>query len=323
VTGTQDAPAGGVFYAGDDPRTAASLAHLLGRDVQRGLPPAVGERDLVVLETWRSSPALVGGNAFAACRAFKERNRARVLLLVRHDDPYGADVARACQADAALVVGEDGALAPGQHFDAAPRRRPQLDALLARLERELAAPSDKHASAIQKMVAPDQHDWVLRQFTDAETGLLRSDFAAFRLEDEFKRALRLRQSLAVVLLDVGGEGALPVEADARARALAEIGSVLLNESRDIDVLGRFTASTFLLLLPGTTFDGAAALTRRVLADLARRDFGRGAALVPRAGIAMAPRPGITRRDQLLLRAEACLRAAQAGGGEGGLCVAEA
>ena len=324
MTGGQNVPAGSVFYAGDDQRTAASLARLLGQEVQHGLPAAPAEGDVVVLEVWRGVPGTSAGNAFAACRALKERSRARVWLLVRQDDPYSADIGRTCQADGSLIVGEDGALVPGQQFELrpAPRRRPQIDALLNRLERDLESPSDKHVSAIQKMLAPEQHDWVLRQFTDPETGLLRADFAAFRLEDEFKRALRLRQSLAVVLLDIGGDGALPQDAETRAAVLAEIGSVLLNESRDIDVLGRFTPSTFLLLLPGTTLEGAAALTRRVLADLGRRPFAPGVALAPRAGIAMAPQPGISRRDQLLLRAEACLRIAQTGGGEGGLCTAE-
>ena len=87
----------------------------------------------------------------------------------------------------------------------------------------------------------------------------------------------------------------------------------------IDVLARFTASTFLFLLPGTGPDGALVLARRMLQSLRERTFAEGVRLQPYAGMAWTPQSGITDRKAFLLCAEACLERARSGVGDGGVC----
>ncbi len=95
--------------------------------------------------------------------------------------------------------------------------------------------------------------------------------------------------------------------------------MFLNECRDIDVLARFTETTFLFLLPGTGLDGADRVALRMLHSLREREYGAGTRLDPKAGLVTVPATGISERRSFLARAEACLRVAQQGGGEGGLC----
>jgi GGDEF domain-containing protein len=273
---------------------------------------------LAVRQDAAGAAELPEGNAFAACRILKQNPHVRVFVLVDRGDAYSPEIARFCMADGSVTLDEgevrDLSMVEGSVF--AVRERAPIDELLASLERELASDEGKRSSAIQRILDEQRHDWVLDHLTDKATGLFAAAFASFKLEEEFKRAVRFHQPLSLILLDLGDD-ALPADPSARDGVLAEAASVFLTACRDIDVLARFTETTFLFLLPGTGPDGAKVLARRMLEELRTRSNHR---LSPRAGLATVPAAGIADRGAFLARVEACLRLAQDGRGEGGLCV---
>ena len=313
---------GEIYYVGPEGDIAQQLAARLSQPVQAGFPASAKAGDLVFLSARPGAAAgvLPEGNAFAACRALKQQPEIRVFLLIDSHESYSAEIARFCMADGCVVAAGDqlGDMSPVQAAFAASRERTPVDELLESLERELASDEGKKNSAIQRILDDQRHDWVLDELTDKATGLFAAAFASFKLEEEFKRAVRFHHPLSLILLDLG-ENALPENPSARDGCLAEAASVFLTACRDIDVLARFTDTTFLFLLPGTGSAGASVLARRMIEELEARSIER-AQLVPRAGLATVPSSGITDRGAFLARAEACLRLAQEGQGDGGLCV---
>jgi GGDEF domain-containing protein len=284
----------------------------LGAALQRGLPAPAQPGDLVVLAADATGPELPGGNAFSACRALKQDPRVRVLLLVRGDDPFAAEVARACRADGCIVEHAGGRVQldeAAQQRLAPAHRRPPVEAVLHQLEAELAADDGRRRSLFQHLLRGPSPNWFSEHLADPESGLLCAEYATYKLDEEFKRALRLQQPLTAVLLSIGADDLLGGDPPARARLLADIAGLLLNESRDLDQLARFTPTCFLLLLPGTGADGAVALLDRLLPGLRTLSIG-GRRLEPRAGFATAPAVGIDHQRRLLARAEACLQLAQ-------------
>ncbi len=314
-----------LFWVGTVAEVRAALESGLAKTLEEGMPLDPHPGDVVFLEVFAdlgSLTAVPGGNAFAACRALKEDPRVRVFTVLREADPYSAEIARFCLADGSLEW--DGAELAGMEQmreKFAPRKqRVSVDALLSRLERELATDEGRKASAIQRMMHRDEEHSLLEFLTDADTGLFTGQFASFKLDEEFKRASRFHQPLSLILVDIGvGDGSLPEDSALRRELLAEVASIFLNECRDIDVLARFTETTFLFLLPGTGAAGADRVARRMLASLRGGEFNAGSRLDPKAGLVTIPATGIHDRRSFLARAEACLRVAQDGGGEDGLC----
>lgn len=299
----------------------AAVRQALARmfEVIDGDADAVHKGDVVVLETVAAPADLPGGNAFSACRAFKDRPGVAVYVVVDAHDAYGRQIARFCLADGSLVWDHDQGLL-GLEELAAPQpsgSNRKIDALLARFEGALAGGDEKSQSALQRLLQWERQDSLLTHLQDPETGLFDGPYAVFKLDEEFRRAIRFHLPLTMVLLDIGNVP-LPVEDAARRTLLAEVAAVFLNESRDIDVLARFTATTFLFLLPGTPAEGAAVLARRMLANLRARPFGDGVQLRPCAGLVAVPATGIRDRKAMLMVAEACLEAARQGQGDGGL-----
>lgn len=303
---------GRVFLHGGGAQLLAAVEEFAGQRVQQGYPERVRPGDLVILCADLAGEELPGGNAFSACRTLKEDPRVRVLIAIRATDPFGTEIARACLADGCLTIGADGVVRLDEQAQARfhpPFRRPPVDAVLQRLEQELASDAGRQRSVLQRMLAHGAHSWFLQHLADPETGLLGAEYAAFKLDEEFKRSQRMHQPLAVALLWVGREELLDPDPETRRLLLAGIAGVLLNECRDVDHVARFTPTCFLLLLPGTGSDGARTLLARLIDQLSVPREG-GVRLDPRAGLATVPAVGINNRRQLLARAEACLCLAQ-------------
>lgn len=305
------------LHVGADRRLTERLAEVLGGPPAAGGFAAVQAGDTVVIEMFATAPELPGGNPLSACRAIKERRQTTVYLVVRADDRYGAQLARFALADAVLLWNPDSAQLVADELTRATgaRQRQTIDTLLQRYEAASAADPAKSQGALHKLLQFEREDSVLQHLQDPETGLFDGPYASIKLEEEFKRAQRFHQPLALLLLDIGGAAGARID---RA-VLAEVAGVFLNECRDIDVLARFTATTFLFLLPGTGPDGALVLARRMLQSLRERTFAGGMRLQPNAGMAWAPQTGIADRKAFLLCAEACLERARAGAGDGGVC----
>lgn len=302
------------FVVGGADSWVSSIGDTTGIAVERELPQAVVAGDLVVLDAASAAgaAAMPLGNAFSTCRALKVDPQVLVFVAVRSEDRFAKEIARFCMADGVLTVTPDGTLTGVDRVveRVAPRReRSPLDNLLERLEGDLAGDSERAASVLQRMLRGLDDGSAVARWTDVETGLFDGPFAAFKLDEEFKRAMRFHQPLSLVLLEAG-VAEWPADAATRATVLAEIASIFLNECRDIDVLARFTDTVFLFLLPGTGPDGASIATHRMVEALGAREFGGGLVLHPAAGIVTLPDPAIRDRQAFLTAAETALERAR-------------
>ncbi len=287
-----------------------------GLTFEEGLPSSPGPGDVVVL-----GPELLAGefadrstvHAHSLCRSIKAEPRTRVYLVVDARDPFAGEIARFCLANGVVRVDFQGrsVIDASEMLERPGTRLPRsaTDELLQRLEDELRTDEGKQASALQRILAGADEPRFLDRLTDPETGLFDGPFASFKLDEEFKRARRFHQPLSLILLDIGVEK-LPEADPARRTLLAEVASIFLTECRDIDVLGRFTETVFLFLLPGTGAAGARVLAERMMATMGEREFSGGCMVEPALAVVTVPDPGISDRSALLARAEACLRIAR-------------
>ena len=302
------------FAVGCTDPLLAQLEASVGGEVTAGFPAESGPGDIVFLAC--DGRDLPHGNAFAACRELKRQHtKIRVFVIIEDADLVSEEIARFCLADGCVPIDAAGNLCEPDALKAVVDggvESPSHDALLERLERDADT-----ESLMQRMNAKHASHPLMDQLTDPETGLFDGPFASFKLDEEFKRAMRFHQPLSLILLDCGGE--LPEEDASRRMVLAEIASVFLNECRDIDILARFTETVFLFLLPGTGSDGARKMTRRMLDELGERQFTGDYAIDPVAGIATIPMTGIDSRKEFLARAEACLEVARTDAAHAGLC----
>ncbi|MCR9244055.1 MAG: GGDEF domain-containing protein [bacterium] len=310
------------FWIGGRQAVAAALTKLFGGPPAGSDAGAVAPGDLLVVDACAAGAELPadlpgGGHAFGAVRALKQQGL-RVAVVVNEDDALGVQLARFCLADAVLPFDVAAGAVDGGELDAGRARaaggkRPSVDALLQRLEQEFAQ-SVGRESAVARLLRFESENPALQTLQDPDTGLFDGPYATWKLDEEWKRSKRFHQPLSLVLLDLGdGIGGLG-EADRKA-VLADAASVFLNECRDIDVLSRFTPSTFLFLLPGTGLDGAEILAQRMIEGLRQRlPAGMVGGLA--AGIATAPHTEIPDRKAFLTVAEACLQRARSAGGGG-------
>lgn len=320
-----DAGAERWFLVGSRAPVREQLTAWFGRQATTASVATAVAGDIVVVDAragGAEAAALPFGHVFSGVRALKQIAGLTVYVLVDADDRTGVQLARFCLADGVVTWfdGErridTGALVAGQppHGQLQPRR-PSVDELLRRVEGHVGAAGGPD-SPLQRLLQFERDDRLLVRLQDAETGLFDGPYATLKLDEEWKRAMRFHQPLALLLVDLGpGYERLP-EGE-RRELLAEAAGVFLNECRDIDVLARFSPSVFLLLLPGTGPDGAEVLARRALAALAARlPAAKGVQLA--AGLCTVPDAEIPDRKAFLAVAEACLRRAAASGA-GGLC----
>lgn len=305
------------FWIGSRVAVRAAVADALGAEPSLEGVALAAAGDLVVVDALAATADLAGapaGHAFGAVRALKERRGVAVHVVVDAGDAVGAQLARFCLADGVLVWHvADGRLdATGLQRAGGGQRRPAVDQLLERLQPRLTGAQGE--SSLQRLLRFEREDTLLHRLQDAETGLFDGPYAALKLDEEWKRAHRFHQPLALLLLELGPAiAALP--GDARRLVLAEAAGVFLNECRDIDVLARFAPTVFLLLLPGTGPDGAEVLARRILAALQQR-FADRPDVQPACGLANVPSSEIPDRKAFLAVAEACLQRALAAGAGG-------
>lgn len=248
---------------------------------------------------------LRGENIYEVCRRLTGRTSCRTFLVAEHDNHSGDAVARFCGATGVLHAPlSTSRLAKALDQGAGPR--PPL-------------PSDGRGGAGSELELPEQllvsiangerDSGLVAALTDPETSLFNYAFLNFKLDEEFKRAQRWNEPLSCVMLGFDGQCAPDV--------LRQLAGIILDSSRDTDVLGRFDESSFLFLLPRTGPDGAEVMALRVgrtAQELGLSDL-IGDPLVISVGIACAPHPEIQRREDLYSRArEAFLEASRDGGG---------
>lgn len=144
--------------------------------------------------------------------------------------------------------------------------------------------------------------------TDSDTGVHNDPSFAARLEEELRRATRYGLALSALRLDVDVGG----DAAARARALPEVASVLLTESRDVDTIGRAGARGFVMLLPNSDDDAAAALGHRIGREIVERLVEHGIHAAPTIDCGVVTRASLADAGtaEFQRRAEGALDAAR-------------
>lgn len=83
----------------------------------------------------------------------------------------------------------------------------------------------------------------VQMITDPETGLFKATLWEYRLDEEYKRAIRFRFPLGLVAFSFDGE--------ADEGALLGASGLILTDTRDVDIVGRLDSNTFVALLPHT------------------------------------------------------------------------
>ncbi len=273
------------------------------------------EGDLILL-----SPDWEEGNAFLLASRLKSRFFGEVfcvLVCPQKDYPFVEQIARFCMVDFSLGI-EEG------EVEVLPRLAKMLskirgalgrkgtEELLAEMESRMEGDFWTLAERVKEGLSSEKEMSFLEKVADPDTGLFSGPYMAFKLEEEFKRTLRFRSPLSVVLLDLPGVRDMGEE---RGPLLGRVAGIFLNECRDIDVVGRYDSDSFLFLLPQTGASGAKILVSRIL-ETFDKELGPDHGLNPAIAIVAVPRTGVSKKDELLDLARLTLMRAWSGTGEG-------
>ncbi len=151
--------------------------------------------------------------------------------------------------------------------------------------------------------------------TDPLTQLANRRFLMQTLEKEFRRSVRNKQPLALIMADIDhfkriNDTCGHQQGDVVLKAVAE---ALTDELREYDLAARFGGEEFALLLPGTELPQATAAAERIRKRVARLKFEgclKEIGLTISLGVAAGPRQDIREIDDLVRLADDALYAAK-------------
>jgi diguanylate cyclase (GGDEF)-like protein len=265
-------------------------------------------------------------NGFEICRIVKESMGKRyvpVVLMTDRDDAYSRGRARYVDADDILlhpVNLEDLKTvlsSPYEEMDDTDK------VLLGKKEKH-----DKLLSSLLKGRPSIKPDGLIAKISDPLTGLCNRAYIHLKLEEEFKKSKRYGNPLACILVDIDNfERILEKQGKSGANeVLVEVASMLLCESRDIDIVGRIEDSKFLILLPNTEVDGAKIMADRVFNSVLERPIEMVESEVKiklkiSVGISNFPNPSVKSVEDMLNTAIKGLNTAKTAGGNQ-ICVVD-
>jgi two-component system, cell cycle response regulator len=164
----------------------------------------------------------------------------------------------------------------------------------------------------------EQKNQELQQLSisDGLTGLFNHRHIRRLMKEEFERAKRTREPVAVAMLDLDHFKAVNDTYGHQAgdRVLQELADILRDTAREIDKLGRYGGEEFMVLLPDTGLNEATIFVERVRERVARQRFA--ADRVPdltmtlSAGVAAYPPARAREPDALVHLADQALYAAK-------------
>jgi len=182
-----------------------------------------------------------------------------------------------------------------------------LEELLARLRRRLATLRRSPAAGA---VGADGRSPV----TDALTEVHNRRYFLLRLEDEFRRAQRYDNPLALVMIDLDqfrgiNESSGHLVGDGVLRAVAQC---LVAAVRETDTVARTGGDEFACILPQTHLAGALTVAERIRRDVASLRTGPAAdvLLTTSVGVGSHPAAQVQTADELIRAADACLARAK-------------
>src|SRR5882672_9554419 len=156
----------------------------------------------------------------------------------------------------ALRNGADDYIVKPFHFD-------ELDAVVrASLKKRYLYTSLERAN---RMLREANEKLLKLSVTDDRTNLLNDRYLKRRLAEEFKRAQRYGASLSAMMLDLDHFKQINDKYghDCGDQVLRDFGKLLVENAREIDIVGRFGGEEFLIVLPNTDGIRAAIVAERV------------------------------------------------------------
>jgi len=254
--------------------------------------------DIILLDAWLRTE-----NVDESCRRLTGKVKCRIYVVTDERNGLSDEIATFCGATGTLARPLSGEVLQELVESEANRRRsmPEDNRNAGGLERDLPE------SLLRDLIG-DGAGRLIDALTDPETGLYSYEYLSFKLDEEYKRALRFNQPLSCVMLGFDGQ--------VNDEVLSSLASIFLNASRDTDLLGRFDQSSFLFFLPNTGPDGAEVMGTRIRAaaeEQGLRDLV-GDVLQISVGISFCPHPDVKRREDLFSRARTAFFTAQHEGG---------
>ena len=155
--------------------------------------------------------------------------------------------------------------------------------------------------------------------TDPLTRVLNRRALLDRLTAEVDRARRFSSSLSLLLLDVDHFKQINDTAGHLAgdSVLRQLGALLEEAVRKVDVVARYGGEEFVAILPGTSTEGGAVFAERLRERVAEQAFDIGGAvpvhLTVSIGIASFPSARVLTTEDLFARADEALYRAKSGG----------
>ncbi len=161
---------------------------------------------------------------------------------------------------------------------------------------------------------------------DALTGLFNVRYLEQRLREEWKRAERQHEPLALAMLDLDRFKAINDRYghEAGNDALREVSARIAASVRETDVVARYGGEEFVVLLPSTRAGGALVVAERIRSAVASRRVGVGGVeleITVSVGVGLYPSRGVTTRDALVASADHALYRAK-DEGRNRTCVAQ-
>jgi len=183
-----------------------------------------------------------------------------------------------------------------------------IDAAVAAIEK---------AHDLETAVSDKQrYEWLAS--TDALTGCVNRRVLLDKLEREIDRARRYNLVLTIMMIDLDRfkeindvHGHL-----AGDTVLRQIGDILRQEARSVDIVARYGGEEFVIALPDTSLDGGMIFADRVRARIADYEFGavpNALRITASVGVAMFPDEGVDTADAVISHADRALYRAKAGG----------
>jgi two-component system cell cycle response regulator len=135
----------------------------------------------------------------------------------------------------------------------------------------------RRAQQMQEQLLSREHELEQLAYRDELTGLANRRFAVRQLQAEISRARRHGQALSVVIFDADRFKSLNDRHGHLAgdEVLRGLGDRLRGRLREEDVVARFGGEEFLVILPDTGAEGAAAVAEDVRAAVAAEPFPVG------------------------------------------------
>jgi len=246
-------------------------------------------------------------NGFEICRQVKQNMGKRyvaVVIMTDKDDAYSRGRARYVEADDILTYPVTSSQiktvlkTPYEEMDNTDK------IILGKKEKH-----DKFLSSLLKGKTSIKPDGLIAKISDPLTGLCNRAYIHLKLEEEFKKSRRYGTPLSCILVEISNFENIfnKYGKNSVNEVLVEVASMLLCESRDIDISGRVEDSKFLILLPNTHLEGAKVMANRVFYNILERpielsDGDSKVALKISAGISHFPSPAVNTVEDMLDRA---------------------